>query len=120
MHEEKTMSETISRRETREIWFNRIEYWRKSGLSQAEYCRQHNLKPSNFYNWSIKYRDRQIDGSNILNEDKTLNPDFIPVTIQSVTNEFTLSYGDISLHFSSGLTPESLVPWIKALRAGAC
>jgi hypothetical protein len=114
------MSELISRRGTREKWFNRIEDWRNSGLSQAEYCRQHDLKSSNFYNWSIKYRDRQIDGSNISSDGKTLNPDFVPVTIQPAVNEFTLSYGDISLHFSNGLTPESLAPWIKALRVGAC
>lgn len=114
------MLEQSRKREKRAIWFSRIENWRKSGLSQAEYCRQHDVKPSNFYNWSIKYRNHQVGGTNSPRDRKKTNPDFIPVTIQSAPGKFKLSCGDISLHFSNELTPESLVPWIKALRAGVC
>lgn len=113
------MSEPIPRSEIRAKWFIRIEGWQKSGLSQAEYCRRHDLKLSNFYNWSLKYRQQQSD-SNLPRDRNAFKPDFIPVALQSASSEMTLSYGDISLHFPMSPSPESLVPWIKALRAGAC
>lgn len=35
----------------REEWRNRVKDWERSGLSQAEYCRQHKLKASQFLYW---------------------------------------------------------------------
>ncbi len=37
--------------ETRELWRNHIHSWQESGLSQAEFCRQNNLKPRQFLYW---------------------------------------------------------------------
>lgn len=107
------------KRETQTIWFKRIEDWRKSGLSQADYCRRHQLKPGNFYNWSGKYR-QELGDTNSPPDWGDLRPEFIPVTVSTAPSELTLTCGDVSLTFSSPVTPDTLVPWIKAMRAGAC
>ena len=38
-------------KETRELWGNHVRTWQESGLSQAEFCRQNNLKPRQFLYW---------------------------------------------------------------------
>jgi hypothetical protein len=39
----------------RHIWKKRIEQWRQSGLSQAEYCRQHHLKDHQLTYWKRRF-----------------------------------------------------------------
>ena len=36
------------------FWRVHIERWRESGVTQAEYCRQNDLKPSRFYVWKSR------------------------------------------------------------------
>ena len=49
------MSEQLSRAElseqSRTYWKQHIENWRSSGLTQAEYCRQHEIKDYRFTYW---------------------------------------------------------------------
>ena len=35
----------------RRFWEHHIEQWHKSGVSQAAYCRKHQLKAHRFYYW---------------------------------------------------------------------
>ena len=37
------------------FWQSHIESWKDSGLSQAEYCRQNNLKSRIFTYWKLKF-----------------------------------------------------------------
>ena len=39
----------------RHIWKKRIEQWRQSGLSQAEYCRRHHLKDHQLTYWKRRF-----------------------------------------------------------------
>jgi len=43
-----------NRAEKRRIWAEHIEDWRKSGKSQAQYCREHSLSAKLFYYWKNK------------------------------------------------------------------
>jgi hypothetical protein len=49
------MSEQLSRaqlsEQSRTYWKQHIENWRSSGLTQADYCRQHELKDYKFTYW---------------------------------------------------------------------
>lgn len=113
------MTTPNSKRENREIWFNRIDHWHTSGQTQADYCRQHNLKPSSFYNWLTKHR--QAQGTKGLSSHRNgTGPNLIPVSIESIATEITLTVGEISLKFSSQLPPAALIPWIRALRTAEC
>jgi len=98
------------------MWFDRIESWQKSGLTQADFCRQHHLKPASFYNWLSKYR--QSTDPELHQIDKL--PEFIPVSMASIPAEFTLTVGEVSLRFSSQLPPAALILWIRALRNAEC
>lgn len=33
------------------FWAEHIHCWQNSGLTQADYCRQHSLNPNTFYSW---------------------------------------------------------------------
>jgi len=113
------MTNHDSREQSRAIWYSRIEDWRKSNLSQAEYCRQQGLNSSSFYNWLAKYRD-DPDGKKLGHSNSDTKVNFIPINLDSAPNNLTLRCGDVSLHFSSDLNPDTLTPWIRALRAATC
>jgi len=36
-------------------WLNHVEAWQKSGITQTEYCRTHNLNLKSFSNWKLKH-----------------------------------------------------------------
>jgi hypothetical protein len=48
-------------------WQRHVEAWRKSGLSQADYCRQQGLNPKTFSLWT-----RRVQGDSSLNKDAPL------------------------------------------------
>lgn len=39
---------------TQQYWIRHIDSWQSSGLSQADYCRQHSLSPRRFHYWKDK------------------------------------------------------------------
>ena len=39
----------------RQYWQEHIESWKRSGLSQAEYCRLNSLRLKNFWYWKKRY-----------------------------------------------------------------
>jgi hypothetical protein len=45
-------------REKRRYWKEHIDSWKASGLKQAQYCRQHDLKLHRFVYWRKKYLPR--------------------------------------------------------------
>ena len=114
------MSKRRSNQQPRKIWFRRVEQWRASGLSQAEFCRRHKLHSGNFYNWTAKYRrqysEQRLESAKLDREVRTL----IPVEFEPSPGAVTLSCGDVRIHFEQGLTPDLAQQWIKTLRAGLC
>lgn len=48
-----TWSEQLEQK--RAYWKRHIDSWRKTGLSQAEYCRRHNLKVHQMIYWKKRY-----------------------------------------------------------------
>lgn len=44
----------MSPTEKEQFWQEHFKAWQASGLSQAEYCRQHDLKFSNFAYWRTR------------------------------------------------------------------
>ncbi|MBN2569774.1 MAG: hypothetical protein JXB42_10140, partial [Deltaproteobacteria bacterium] len=41
-------------REKQDSWTSHVETWKESGLSQVDYCRQHNLSRCRFTYWKCK------------------------------------------------------------------
>jgi len=44
------------RRRKREIWQKHLDGWKRSGQTQAAYCRQHGLKPKSFTYWKRRLK----------------------------------------------------------------
>lgn len=55
----------------KELWEQHIESWRSSGLTQVQYCREHQLKIPTFQYWKSKF------------ERRNLSRPLLPVAIQS-------------------------------------
>ncbi len=47
----------IAVKEKRSRWKKHVRDWRKGGMTQAAYCRMHNLSAKSFYYWRKKYSD---------------------------------------------------------------
>ncbi|WBA82949.1 hypothetical protein [Endozoicomonas sp. GU-1] len=41
----------MSTHSLREKWQQRVQSWRDSGLSQSTWCKQHDLRPNQFWYW---------------------------------------------------------------------
>ncbi len=41
------------------LWLTHVEAWRKSGVSQAEYCRQKGINSHQFGYWKKKFIDKE-------------------------------------------------------------
>lgn len=75
-----------------EVWRNRIEKWRASNLSQAEFCRKEGLSPNTFASWKtiIARRDagrnsRKPADPNSTTE--TVAPGFVRLSLDDVVKE---------------------------------
>jgi hypothetical protein len=77
-------------------WQEHLERWRQSGLSQAEYCRQNNLKPRRWNYWK-KNLARKISGDTGVS--------FVPVKISS-TLPVAVPRSNLSLLTSNGYKVE--------------
>jgi hypothetical protein len=69
-------------------WHDHLKSWEKSGLSQAEYCRRHDLKYCHFHYWKRKLRAPS------------------QASVQSVPETEPINFVEVgsSLPFSSGLS----------------
>ena len=89
-------------------WREHVRAWRKSGLSQAEYCRQHGLMPHDFSWWKgeIARRDSRA-------------PAFVPVQValpQTAPYAFELELsGGRVLRFDAGVDPMALNTVVRVL-----
>jgi len=85
-----------------------IEAWQTSGMSQAAYCREHDLNAKTFGNWVRKHRSGQVIRS----------PALVPVTITVPMPANTLSLrgrGDHVLELPSTVSPHWLGELLKCL-----
>ena len=47
-------------RKKQETWSYHVEAWKSSGLSQIDYCRQHNLSKHRFTYWKCKLHRKDL------------------------------------------------------------
>ena len=45
----------------RQYWQEHVECWKRSGLSQAEYCRLNSLQIKNFWYWKKQYNGKTAE-----------------------------------------------------------
>ncbi len=85
------MTATPENRGTRKakynLWQERIENWKNSGLTQKQFCKEHQLKKSTFLYWHLKF-----------NREKRVR-NLLPVTITSDNNPPSSLLGSSGVSF---------------------
>ena len=111
------MAEKLSRAEEskrkRNYWQHHIDGWQESGLSQSEYCRQHELKDHLFFYWK-----RRIVKPNATTKFVSLNLGSVPETASSKPRcplRLVISNG-FKIEVDAGFNPQLLRQLIVSLR----
>lgn len=95
------------------FWQTHIRAWKKSGLSQNEYCRRNTLRANQFCYWKKK-----------LFSDNPNTIKFVPVAVQAQQDAETPEHGDsgltisfdkISIKLNNDFNPSVLVKAVAAL-----
>jgi len=75
------------------VWKKHIEQWKKSGLSQAAYCREHQLDDS-----QLSYFKRKFAGTLITSKPQAQSNGFVHVQMSPATAPAE----PLTLHFANG------------------
>ena len=93
-------------------WKQHIEGWQASGLSQAEYCRQHGLNTNTFSGRLSHHRSQE----------KLRQPELIPVQVQPVPVAQDAAVGPVGLwhqqyrlEFPAAVSPRWLAELLQCL-----
>ena len=91
-------------------WVQHVSTWRKSGLTQAAYCREHQLNATTFNGWVL--RGQAVPSA-------TARLTAVPIVIQSGTPVATSTASPLVLQHSSGwqlaLSSDVQIPWLARL-----
>lgn len=58
----KKQTKEAKEKQSREFWQAQVDAWRRSGMNQAEYCREHGIKRWAFYDWRRKLETEKTQG----------------------------------------------------------
>lgn len=92
---------------TREQWQSLIEQYESSGLSQAEFCKRHNLNPKYFSLKRSKLRPKDQPSSPFIRAARISEP--------RLNSGIELQFGAVKLKLSDSVTSAYLVDLIRAL-----
>jgi hypothetical protein len=81
----------MTTKQTQSFWQQHVSQWQQSTLSQAQYCKKHDLKPH-----SLSHHKRKLETK----REKVASSGFIKVTVPQRVEVQT----PLTLHFASGLS----------------
>ena len=96
----------------RQRWFDRIEAWKQSGLTQKAFCEQQQLRLGSFQRWrGIFMRGEKPEASSAVS--------FLPVNVTAApTSSLALVIDDyLRIEIPAGFDPVTLKQVIQALQA---
>jgi len=112
--EESNLSKAEENKRKREYWSSHIERWQESGLSQSDYCREHDLKDHQFIYWKKRIVRTETASK------------FVSLNLRSFTEKQPLQPGcplrvvvpnGLKVEVEAGFDPHLLGQLIVALRA---
>jgi len=107
------MSSSLSKREiNRQRWSDRIQHWKRSGLTQKAFCEQHQLGLASFQRWRrIVMMEGQPEESSAVT--------FLPVHItEPRASSLALLLGDeLRIEIPVGFDPVTLKQVVQTLQA---
>lgn len=107
------MNPSLTKREAnRQRWFDRIETWKQSGLSQKAFCEQQQLGLGSFQRWrGIFMRGEKPEASSAVS--------FVPVnvTVDKASSLALLIDDQLRIEIPAGFDPVTLKQVVQALQA---
>jgi hypothetical protein len=107
------MNPSLTKREAnRQRWFDRIETWKQSGLTQKTFCEQQQLGLGSFQRWrGIFMRGGKPEASSAVS--------FLPVnvTVDKASGLALLIDDHLRIEIPAGFDPVTLNQVVQALRA---
>jgi hypothetical protein len=107
------MNPSLTKREAnRQRWFDRIETWKQSGLTQKAFCEQQQLGLGSFQRWrGIYMRGEKPEASSAVS--------FVPVnvTVDKASSLALLIDDQLRIEIPAGFDPVTLKQVIQALQA---
>ena len=110
MHE---LSRAEQLEQKRSYWRQHINSWQETGLTQTEYCRQHNLKHHQLVYWKKRYLKTQSDVSFAAIQLEDLLDIPAPADQASLT---VVIDNPLKVEVTEGFDPQLLRQLIAALR----
>ena len=91
--------------------FDMIQKWQKSGISQAAFCKEHQLAISTFTYWLLKFRKQE--SKNFHHRDKhSVGGKFLELNVNKnmgIDQGFRIQYPNgVQLHFSAAVDTDQL------------
>lgn len=80
-----------------EYWQDKINHWKSSNLTQAEFCHQNGLAMSTFHKWQKKLRTEEIP-------EPQLPQPFIELPVDSLSHPEPEQQWNIELSLGNGIT----------------
>ena len=107
------MNPSLTKREAnRQHWFDRIETWKQSGLTQKAFCEQQQLRLGSFQRWrGIFMRGERPEASSAVS--------FLPVNVTAApASSLALRIDDhLRIEIPAGFDPVTLKQVVQALQA---
>lgn len=107
------MTSSLSKRAAnRQRWFDHIEAWQQSGLTQKAFCEQQQLRLGSFLRWrGICKRERKPRGASTMT--------FLPVqiTVPKAAGLALLLGDELRIEIPVGFDPATLKQVVQTLRA---
>lgn len=108
-------------RRPQQWWLEQVQAWQASGLSKAQYCVAHGLKPGSVYRWASRLRQPMAQA---LHSPASAAPrsSFVQARVQreGASAVRALTVGEVTVQFDAGLAPTALAEWVQALRTLPC
>lgn len=110
------MTSSLSKRAlNRQRWFEHLQAWKQSDLTQKAFCENHHLVLASFQRWHQKFRaiDKPAESSSV---------SFLPVNLVDTrhphSSNLTLRFHDnLCIEICSGFDPNTLKQIIQVLKA---
>lgn len=97
----------------RRFWKAHIKVWKKSGLTQNEYCRRNKLKSNQLTYWKTKFNKETPEQVNFV--PVPVNIDNVHNVIDSGDSGVSVQLGKIQIRIHNDFNPACLVKVVSAL-----
>jgi hypothetical protein len=96
----------------RQVWVERLEKWKVSGMSASEWCRENEICYVLFNRWKSKLNNET--------QTKIAGPNFVELKDQNDSNGIFLECSGVKIFLSDNFKADVLARCIKTLRDHPC